>query len=123
ELPDYGAIVLQEQRRDSVSGYYVAGEVAAPVVGEVRRDSVVSLVTFLPGDDGRFMVGEVSRDTFWVEASSLPGQGNWRADSRAAFVRSESALDPFRRRKGVPVLALAPDSSAGPASEVGISSG
>lgn len=111
-LPDYGALVLQDQERDSIAGYYVAGELTAPVAGEVRRDGVVALVTFLPGNDGRYLVGAVAGDTIWVEMSSLPGQDSWRTDSRAAFVRSEHALDPFRRRKGVPALALAADSSA-----------
>lgn len=113
ELPTFGVLFLQTQKRDSVGGYYLtAGGGRAPLFGEVRRDSVVALVTFPAPNEGRFLVGDVARDTLWVEATTLAEPGSWRGDARVAFVRSRSALTPFRRVRGAFVAAPPVDSAA-----------
>lgn len=100
ELPSFGVVWLQAQQRDSVAGLYVTAGGRAPLVGEVRRDSVVALVTFPDQGDGRYLVGEVAGDTIWLESTSLAEPGTWRGDARAAFVRNQAAVAPFRRVRG-----------------------
>ena len=101
ELPTYGILWLQTQKRDSLAGAYVTGEGRTPLAGEVRRDSTVSLVAFPSPQDGRFIVGRVANDTIWVEMTTLSETASWRGDARAAFVRSQTALSPFRRVRGM----------------------
>lgn len=113
ELPAFGVLFLQTQKRDSVGGFYLtAGGGRAPLYGEVRRDSVVALVTFPGPEEGRFLVGDVAGDTLWVEATTLAEPGSWRGDARAAFVRGQAAPTPFRRVRGAFVAAAPVDSAA-----------
>jgi hypothetical protein len=111
ELPAFGIVWLQAQKRDSLAGFYVTAAGRAPLYGEVRRDRVVSLVAFPGPGDGRYLIGKVAEDTLWLEASSLSEPGSWRGDARAAFVRSQGAVTPFRRVRGVGVP-TPPDTSA-----------
>lgn len=91
ELPGLGELRLQTQRLDSVAGSYVGGGGQLPLVGEVRRDSVVSLVASAGGGVAYYLAGEVARDTLWIRLSSLVEPGVWPADAQAAFVRSDVA--------------------------------
>jgi hypothetical protein len=99
-LPGFGAIALSSQKRDSLGGSYVVAGGRAPLAGEIRRDSVISLVTFLAPGDGRFLAGTLARDTFWMEMSSLAEPGRWPDGARAAFVRTPVAGSPFIRMHG-----------------------
>jgi hypothetical protein len=99
-LPGFGAIALSSQKRDSLGGSYVLAGGRAPLAGEIRRDSVISLVTFLAPGDGRFLAGTLARDTFWMEMSSLAEPGRWPDGARAAFVRTPVAGSPFIRMHG-----------------------
>lgn len=113
ELPALGVLWLQAQKRDSLAGFYLtAGGGRAPLQGEVRRNGVVALVTFPQAGDGRYLVGSVQGDTLWVEATTLVEPGAWRGDARAAFVRSQTALTPFRRVRGLVPAPTAADSAA-----------
>lgn len=113
ELPAFGVLFLQTQKRDSLAGTYLtAGGGRAPLQGEVRRDSVVALVALTGPEEGRFLVGQVAGDTLWVEATTLAEPGSWRGDARAAFVRSQTAVTPFRRVRGA-LAAAPPVDSAG----------
>jgi hypothetical protein len=100
ELPAFGIVLLQAQSRDSLAGFYLTQGGRSPLLGEVRRDSVVSLVTFAAPGDGRYLVGQVAGDTLWLEATSLAEPGSWRGDARAAFVRSRTPVTAFRRVRG-----------------------
>lgn len=120
DLPGLGEIRLQTQRLDSLAGSYVAGGGTLPLVGEVRRDSVVSLVANAGGGAGYYLAGEVARDTLWIRLTSLVEPGAWPDDALAAFVRSEVAST-FVRLHGttpappvdsVALLAAAADSAA-----------
>jgi hypothetical protein len=99
-LPGFGAIALSSQKRDSLGGSYLLEGGRAPLAGEVRRDSVISLVTFLAPGDGRYLAGTLARDTFWMEMSSLAEPGRWPDGARAAFVRTPVAGPPFVRMHG-----------------------
>jgi hypothetical protein len=107
ELPRFGVLALATQKRDSVAGQYVIQAGRAPLYGEVRRDSVLALVGVFGSGDLRYLSGRVSRDTFWMEMSSLTEQGNWPTSGRAAFVRTAVA-EPFVRLRGAlpPVAAV-----------------
>jgi hypothetical protein len=99
ELPRFGVISLATQKRDSLAGQYVVQAGRAPLFGEVRRDSVIALVGVFGPGDLRYLTGRVSRDTVWMELSSLTEPGSWPTDARAAFVRSAVA-SPFVRLRG-----------------------
>lgn len=101
-LPGFGDLLLETQRLDSIAGFYVAGEARLPLVGEVRRDSVVSLA----GGD-RFLAGMVSSDTLWLTLTSLVPSANWPDRARAAFVKSAPSSRFVRVRGQVPALAAA----------------
>jgi hypothetical protein len=111
-LPGFGAISLNSQKRDSLGGSYLLEGGRAPLAGEVRRDSVLSLVTFLAPGDGRFLAGTLARDTFWMEMSSLAEPGRWPRGARAAFVRTPVAGSPFLRMRGALPPAPPLDSAA-----------
>lgn len=98
-LPGLGEIRLQTQRLDSLAGAYIGPSGALPVVGEVRRDSIVSLVANAGGELGFFLAGEYARDTLWIRMSSLVEPGTWPSDALAAFVRAEVS-SPFVRLHG-----------------------
>lgn len=112
-LPGFGILWLQTQKRDSLGGSYVVPGGRTPLIGEVRRDSVVSLVALLGPGNGRFLTGSLQRDTLWVELTSLFEPGTWRPSSRAAFVRSQLAAAPFARLRGALPPPPAPDTLAG----------
>lgn len=90
-LPGLGEIRLQTQRLDSLAGAYVGSGQSLPVVGEVRRDSVISLVASAGGGMAYYLAGEVARDTLWIRLSSLVEPGLWPDRGLAAFVRSDVA--------------------------------
>lgn len=91
ELPGLGEIRLQTQRLDSLAGSYAAGGGMLPLVGEVRRDSVVSLVANAGGEAAYYLAGEYARDTLWIRLSSLVEPGLWPEAALAAFVRDQVA--------------------------------
>lgn len=91
ELPGLGEIRLQTQRLDSLAGAYAGGGGALPLVGEVRRDSVVSLVASAGGGTAYYLAGEYARDTLWIRLSSLVEPGVWPDAAVAAFVRGDVA--------------------------------
>ncbi|HET8653961.1 MAG TPA: hypothetical protein VFL93_00410 [Longimicrobiaceae bacterium] len=101
-LPGFGSLWLRTQKRDSLAGLYVTSGGRAPLVGEARRDSVLSLVTVLAPGDARFLAGELARDTLWLELTSLVDPAAWPNGARAAFVRSPVAST-FVRIQGAPV--------------------
>lgn len=102
ELPTFGLLNIEVQRRDSLAGTYLApGAGEAALEGEVRRDSVVAAVVLPAGGEGRFLVGRLESDTLWLEASTLVEPGSWRDGARPAFVRSEEPITPFRRVRGM----------------------
>lgn len=101
-LPGFGDLLLETQRLDSIAGFYVAGEGRLPLIGEVRRDSVVSLA----GGD-RFLAGRVSSDTLWLTLTSLVPSADWPDRARAAFVKSAPSSRFVRVRGQVPALAAA----------------
>lgn len=102
DLPGFGELRLETQRLDSIAGFYISGDARVPVIGEIRRDSVMTLA-----GGGRFLAGRVATDTFWLSMTSLVESGGWPDEARAAFVRS--AVDRrFVRVKGQrPALAMA----------------
>ena len=92
DLPALGEIRLQTQRLDSLAGAYAAAAGGPiPLVGEVRRDSIVSLVAGAGPEGPYFLAGEYARDTLWIRISSLTEPGSWPSDALAAFVRTEVA--------------------------------
>jgi hypothetical protein len=111
--PAPGDVALETQRIDSVAGYFVRGEAMIPLVGEVRRDGVLSLAS-LPGEvAGRFAAGRVVRDTLWIELSTLPFGELSSPTVRWAFVRGEVGQAFFRLPTGEllrdTVVALPPE--------------
>jgi hypothetical protein len=104
DLPRLGEIQVQTQRLDSLAGQYV-GQESLPLLGEARRDSVISLAA-APGAAGSgFLAGRLQRDTLWVSLTSLVDAELWPQNARAAFTRQQVAATPFVRRYGQPVLA------------------
>jgi hypothetical protein len=94
-----GDFQIATQRLDSVAGQYLRAGVAFPIVGEVRRDSAISLVLFSAGT-GQFVAGHVRRDTLWVELTTFQSAvESWPRGTRAALVRRVSG-QPFRRLLG-----------------------
>lgn len=106
ELPALGELRLETQRLDSIAGFYVAGEGGLPLVGEVRRDSVISLA-----GQGRFLAGRIGADTLWLSLTTLMEPGSWPDDARAAFVRSDVEAR-FVRVKGQRTVLAVNDSVA-----------
>jgi hypothetical protein len=93
-----GQLRVITQRLDSIAGQYVREGVAFPFVGEVRRDSAVSVVAF-SGGIGQFAAGRVGRDTLWIELTSFTSAQTWPRGTRAALVRGTPRA-PFRRLLG-----------------------
>jgi hypothetical protein len=98
------------QRLDSVAGQFVRDGVGFPFTGEVRRDSVLSVVTFSDGV-AQFAAGHLQRDTFWIEMTSLASAAGWPPAARAAMVRRVGG-PPFRRLLGGAPIAPPVDSVA-----------
>jgi hypothetical protein len=101
-LPSFGSIRLEVQRLDSIAGHYAVAGASFPLVGEVRRDGVVSLVA-QAGEGGRYLAGRIGRDTLWVSTTTLLEPGSWPAGARAAFVR-EQVTATFARLEGQPTV-------------------
>jgi hypothetical protein len=95
-----GDLVVETQRIDSVAGFLARGEVRLPVVGEVRRDSIVSLVAIAEGATQRFAAGRVRADTLWIELSNLPAGEVSPPTVRWAFVRTAAGQPFFRLPTG-----------------------
>jgi hypothetical protein len=95
-----GDIVVETQRIDSIAGFLARGEVRLPVVGEVRRDSIVSLVAMAEGATQRFAAGRVRADTLWIELSNLPAGELSPPTVRWAFVRTAAGQPFFRLPTG-----------------------
>jgi hypothetical protein len=93
-----GELRVITQRLDSIAGQYVREGVAFPFVGEVRRDSALSMVAFSEGI-GQFAAGRLVRDTLWVELTSFTSAQTWPRGTRAALVRGTPRA-PFRRLLG-----------------------
>ena len=91
-----GALRIETQRLDSLAGVYQSDGATEPVVGEVRRDSLYSLVVLRPGRL-LFLAGQVHGDTLWIELASLPAAAGWPAGTRAALLRREDTGTPFVR--------------------------
>jgi hypothetical protein len=106
-----GEFRILTQRLDSIAGQYVREGVAFPFVGEVRRDSAVSLVAF-SGGVGQFAAGHVVRDTFWIELTSFSTAQTWPRGTRAALVRRGGTGQPFRRLLGGAPIYVPVDSAA-----------
>lgn len=103
-----GTLQLSVQRLDSLAGYYVAGGGRVRLTGEVRRDSLLSLVTAGAAGERRFLAGRVLGDTLWVELTSLVDAESWPSDARVAYVR-EAVGSPFVRLEGVVAAEPVPD--------------
>lgn len=105
-----GDFQIATQRLDSIAGQYLRAGVAFPVVGEVRRDSAISLVLF-SGGIGQFVAGHVRRDTLWVELTTFQSAvESWPRGTRAALVRRVSG-PPFRRLLGGAPITVPVDST------------
>jgi hypothetical protein len=105
-----GEFRIVTQRLDSIAGQYVREGVAFPFTGEVRRDSVLSVVAF-SGGIGQFAAGRVVRDTLWIELTSFTTAQTWPRGTRAALVRRGGG-QPFRRLLGGVPIAPPVDSVA-----------
>jgi hypothetical protein len=103
-----GQFLITAQRLDSLAGFYVSDTGRFPVVGEVRRDGVVSLATF-SAEGGRFAAGRIIGDTLWIELTSFGIAEAWPRGTRAAFSRSPPPPPP------VPQDTVRPDTAVLPA--------
>ncbi len=86
-FPSFGELVLETQRLDSIAGRFALAGGLVGVVGEVRRDGTVALVTHQNGQPGAFITGQHDRDTLWLELTSILPADEWPRDARAAFVQ------------------------------------
>lgn len=91
-----GQFLITVQRLDSVAGFYVSETGRFPLVGEVRRDGVVSLAA-LSAEGGRFAAGSIVRDTLWIEITSFGVAEAWPRGTRAAFSRQPPAPPPVQQ--------------------------
>lgn len=91
-----GQFLITAQRLDSLAGFYVSETGRFPVVGEVRRDGVVSLAAF-SAEGGRFAAGRIVRDTLWIELTSFGVAEAWPRGTRAAFSRQPPAPPPVQQ--------------------------
>jgi hypothetical protein len=98
-FPSFGELRLEVQRLDSLAGSFVLAGGVTPVIGEVRRDGRVALVTHPGGVPGNFLAGQFYRDTLWLELTSILASDEWPRDARAAFVR-EPVAEPIAWLRG-----------------------
>lgn len=98
-FPSFGALEIRTQRLDSIAGAFALAGGPSAVVGDVRRDGRVSLVTYSAAGPGQFIAGEVERDTLWLELTSVLAADEWPQDARAAFVR-EPVAEPIAWLRG-----------------------
>ena len=87
-FPSFGELRLDTQRLDSIAGTFDLAGGRRGVMGEVRRDGNISLVTYGAGDLGSFIAGRFASDTLWLELTSVLPAEEWPRDARAAFVRT-----------------------------------
>jgi hypothetical protein len=106
-VPGFGQILIEKQRLDSIAGFYAIGQSRIPLVGEVRRDSVIAMAALTGAGQGRYLTGRVEADTFWLALTSLMDPGSWPDNARAAFVRAPVASTFVRLEGAIPVLAAA----------------
>lgn len=112
-FPSFGELIFETQRLDSVAGVFSLHGGRAPVVGEVRRDGWIALVTLNGREPTAFVTGRYSQDTLWLEMTSVMAADEWPRAARAAFVRG-AAGNPIAWFRGtVPgaVAAAAPSDS------------
>jgi hypothetical protein len=117
-LRPLGRLLVEGQRYDSVGGHYLGGGLRYPVVGEVRRGGVFSLVAFDEEGEGRYLAGRVERDTLWVVLTNLPAVEEWPRGTRGGFIR-QRVERPFLRAVGgrdvlAPVDTMPLDTLPGP---------
>jgi hypothetical protein len=112
-LRPLGRLVVEGQRYDSVGGHYLGGGLRWPVVGEVRRGGVFSLLAFDVEGEGRYLAGRVERDTLWVVMTNLAAVEEWPRGTRGAFIRQPVERHFLRAVGGrdllAPVDTLPPD--------------
>jgi hypothetical protein len=87
-FPSFGELRLDTQRLDSIAGTFDLAGGRRGVMGEVRRDGNISLVTYGAGELGSFIAGRFASDTLWLELASVLAPEEWPSDARAAFVRT-----------------------------------
>jgi hypothetical protein len=95
--PNPGDLVVETQRMDSIAGFLARGEARIPLIGEVRRDSIVALVGMTEAATQHFAAGRVRADTLWLELSTLPAGELSPPTVRWAFVRQAAVGQPFFR--------------------------
>lgn len=98
-FPSFGDLALTTQRLDSIAGLFALATGTTPVIGEVRRNGDVTMVTLPGGVPDRFIAGSVAEDTLWLELTSILAPGEWPQDARAAFV-TEPASEPIAWIRG-----------------------
>lgn len=98
-FPSFGELEIRTQRLDSIAGAFALAGGPTAVVGDVRRDGRVSLVTYTAAGPGQFIAGEIERDTLWLELTSVLAADEWPQDARAAFVR-EPVTEPIAWLRG-----------------------
>lgn len=86
-----GELVVETQRLDSIAGVYRGPFGRYPVIGEVRRDSVFTVVGTDAGGQARVLAGHLERDTLWLELTTFSVADAWPFGTRAAFVRTVAA--------------------------------
>ena len=110
-FPSFGALEIATQRLDSIAGSFLVAGGATPVVGEVRRDGGVALVTLPGGAPLNYLTGKFQSDTLWLELSSILAPGEWPQNSRAAFVR-DTVAEPIAWIRGArPTPEVEPDTT------------
>lgn len=106
-FPSFGELRIETQRLDSIAGVFALGGGPARVVGDIRRNGKLALVTVGAGGPDRFIAGEFERDTLWLELTSVLAPDEWPQNSRAAFVR-EPVAEPIAWLRGANPQAAAP---------------
>ncbi len=100
-FPSFGDLDLEVQRLDSLAGSFATAGGVTEVVGEVRRDGWVALAALNDEAPVAFISGRFSRDTLWLELTSILPPDEWPQNSRAAFVR-QSPAGPLAWVRGMP---------------------
>jgi hypothetical protein len=116
-LPQLGTMVVETQRLDSIGGAFLTPGARFPLIGEVRRDGIVSLVSPEGPAAGRYLAGRVRQDTLWISLTTFVDAAAWPDGARAAFVRTPVTAH-FARLEGqrtvLPEDTLPPPVLAGP---------
>lgn len=98
-FPSFGQLSIQTQRLDSIAGVFQIGGSNVPVIGDVRRDGHLALVTIRGGAPANYLAGIWARDTVWLEVTSILAPDEWPQNARAAFVR-QPAEEPYAWLRG-----------------------